>query len=207
MDNGTKWVLAGLAMLAFAPVLSNSYSRRNPINLMDASLTKAEKFALLSEYAKEAQRGTGLFVSVTLAQWALETGYGKSTIGNANNLFGVKSGSSWTGKVISMSTNEVVGGRTVRYTGTGKTYANRAAAIADKASSETLFRSYNSPVDSIKDRVRLLLSTRYTRAGVNTATTPEQQAERIKAAGYATDPLYPSKLTNIIRTFNLKQYD
>ena len=54
--------------------------------------------------------GTPLFPSVKMAQAALETGWGKSTIGAANNLYGIKATGSltpyWKGDKVGASTLE-----------------------------------------------------------------------------------------------------
>lgn len=50
----------------------------------------ADFFARFSPLAAQASQGTGLPVSVILAQWALETGYGQSALAQKNNLGGIK---------------------------------------------------------------------------------------------------------------------
>ncbi|MEJ8544652.1 glucosaminidase domain-containing protein [Brevibacillus borstelensis] len=39
------------------------------------------------------------------------------------------------------------------------------------------------------------------------APPPAEAAQDLQKAGYATDPAYADKLTNLIRTYNLTQYD
>jgi hypothetical protein len=39
------------------------------------------------------------------------------------------------------------------------------------------------------------------------ASTPTEAAQELQKAGYATDPAYAEKLTNLIRTYHLTQYD
>lgn len=147
-----------------------------------------------------------LFPSVVLAQTALETGWGKSV--PANNLFGIKADTSWNGKVTSQSTTEYVGGVKHYYTGSGKTYSNRQAAIAAGEPAVTLFRAYPSTIDSFIDRNKFLIENpRYTAHGVFTATTPEEQAQALEAAGYATAPNYASTIISIINANNLKEFD
>ncbi|MCX6265877.1 MAG: glucosaminidase domain-containing protein [Bacteroidetes bacterium] len=133
----------------------------------------------------EATQGTPLFPSIKAAQAALETGYGKSTIGN--NLFGIKAAGAhspyWQGKAQAAKTTEVLNGKAGTY--------------------NLEFRAYNSTADSIKDHSYFLLQNpRYKKAGVFTATTPEQQARALQAAGYATDPAY-----DIITKYGLKSLD
>ena len=133
-------------------------------------------------------KGTGLFPQVMLAQAILEssgklggTYYpGASLLSReANNLFGIKASSGWNGDTFQITTGEYYNGQKANVTGT--------------------FRAYDTPEDSLKDYISFLKSNpRYTAAGVFTATTPAQQAERLKAAGYATDPNYSTLLVSVM---------
>ncbi|MBI4863022.1 MAG: glucosaminidase domain-containing protein [Candidatus Riflebacteria bacterium] len=144
-------------------------------------LPPAEFFSLLAPAVMEASRRTGVPAAVTLAQAALETGYGKSTIGDAKNLFGIK-GTGPAGSV-TVPTREVVNGRSVTVQGK--------------------FRKYNSWTESIVDHDKLLATgSRYARA-MQYRTDPERYAREIHKAGYATDPAYADKLIQIIRENNL----
>lgn len=70
-------------------------------------LTEADVIRKVGEFFTDDQKQNGILASVSLAQFILESGYGKSELAqNANNLFGMKcslsgntwSGSSWDGK-------------------------------------------------------------------------------------------------------------
>lgn len=147
----------------------------------------------LAEYAQAfviACQDSALFPSVKLAQAALETGWGKSVVGN--NMFGIKAagGTSpyWHGATVTAGTSEYENGA---YIGTN-----------------SRFRKYATVSDSIRDHTWFLEhNSRYANAGVFTATTPEEQARALQKAGYATDPSYANKLISIINSYNLKQYD
>ena len=133
---------------------------------------------------------TPIFPSVKAAQMALETGYGKSKIGN--NMFGIKADGPhspyWSGKAMSADTTEVINGKSGSY--------------------KLAFRAYNSIADSIRDHTYFLLqNSRYRKAGVFTAKTPEDQARALQAAGYATDAGYAQKLIQIIERYRLKSLD
>lgn len=131
----------------------------------------------------------GLFPSVTIAQAALESGYGTSGLtAKYNNAFGIKANSAWKGKSSVMKTGEVLGGKSVTV--------------------NAGFRVYDSLADSVADRNNFLkVNTRYTRFGVFAAKTPEDQARALQAAGYATDPKYADKIIKIIYDFHLKEID
>jgi flagellar protein FlgJ len=119
-----------------------------------------------------------------LGQAALETGWGKREIKNADgstshNLFGIKAGPGWNGKVVSAVTTEYVNG--VPETRMEK------------------FRAYDSYADSMRDYARLIgTNPRY--QGVMAAKGDATQfAQGLQKAGYATDPFYASKLARIIK--------
>jgi flagellum-specific peptidoglycan hydrolase FlgJ len=135
-----------------------------------------------------ATRGTGLFPSVTLAQMALETGWGRSTAGG-KNLFGIKGRGSanqyWNGDKVYKVTKEEIDGKIVTM--------------------KEPFRKYATYEDSVKDRNRLLLTDRY--ESVTDAATPEEQAQAIKDSGYATDSGYVWKITSIIDKYGFKELD
>ena len=127
-----------------------------------------------------------LFASVTIAQGGLETGWNTSPPGN--NLFGIKADSSWTGKTFTTETQEETPDGVITITDT--------------------FRAYDNINDSVVDRCKFLKENqRYTDAGVFTASTPQEQVQALKNAGYATDSQYVSKLMNIINSYNLTVYD
>lgn len=68
------------------------------------------------------------------------------------------------------------------------------------------FRVYKNFEESAEDYIRFLKTNpRYTNAGVFTATTPQEQIERIKAAGYATAPNYVELVMGIINK-NVKNF-
>lgn len=157
-----------------------------------------------------ACQGTTIFPSVAIGQSAIETGWGKHTIGEAKNLFGIKANSNgrkaWDGKVISMTTREVIKGTSTTFSGTGKIYSNKAAALNDGANVQTLFRCYDSYSESIKDYCSFLYANKIYAAALQ-AKTPEEQIKLIHKAGYATSTSYSQTIINLINTYNLKLYD
>lgn len=149
----------------------------------------------------ENQNETGILASVSLAQFILESGYASTDLAqNANNCFGMKTvlsgntwkGSTWDGKSkYTKLTKEFYDGKEV-------------TVSAD-------FRKYPNIEDSIADHSAYLLNAkngddlRY--AGLKKCKKPKKAIKIIKEGGYATDPQYVSKLMNIIKRFNLTQYD
>ena len=115
---------------------------------------------------------------VCLAQAALETGYGSSSLMvKAHALFGIKTSKTWKGKVYSAKTNEV-------YAGIEQTVS-------------ATFRAYDTVADSVRDYFKLLQGKRYKEA--LTAKTVEDAVHIIVKGGYATDPRYAEKVINIYK--------
>ncbi|MES2150416.1 MAG: flagellar assembly peptidoglycan hydrolase FlgJ [Pseudomonadota bacterium] len=138
----------------------------------------------LAAHADEASRATGIPAKFMLGQAALESGWGKREIRNADgsashNLFGIKAGPGWKGKVVTAVTTEYVNG-------------------VPQTRSEK-FRAYDSYADGFKDYAKLLATNpRYEKVLAN-ASDASGFAHGLQKAGYATDPLYAAKLTRIIK--------
>ena len=145
----------------------------------------------LRQYGKafvDATVNTPIFPSVKAAQAILETGAGQHIVGN--NLFGIKANGKpsdyWKGNAISAETGEVIKGKAETITAG--------------------FRAYQDTADSIKDHSQFLFDNPRYKA-VLTATSPEEQADALQAAGYATDPEYSKKLKSIINQNDIKKLD
>jgi flagellar protein FlgJ len=149
-------------------------------------LSASERFVQQhTEAAKAASESSGIPAAHILGQAALESGWGKRAIKNADgsnshNLFGIKATSSWTGKVAEVTTTEYIGG------------------VARKVTAK--FRSYDSYEDSFKDHARLLTQSQRYKSTVAQADTARGYASGLQKAGYATDPAYADKLTSVINT-------
>ena len=133
------------------------------------------------------------FNSVTIAQAALESGYGTSTLYKAfNNSFGYKAKKGeWNGKVAGdYKSDEEVNG----------------VLIKDVPSD---FRAYDSVLDSVKDHAYMMSRTAwyadYYKDAIN-AKTPEAQAKALTGK-YAGDSKYDVKLMDVINAYGLKKYD
>lgn len=130
--------------------------------------------------------------SVAMAQAALETGYGTSKMMvKANAYFGIKAGSSWTGKVYNSATTEVYD----------------SIAVATTA----VFRAYDSKAESVADYYSLILnSSRYAEARSyypSQILSPYATIYAIWDGGYATDPNYVGKIMDIIDSYDLTEWD
>lgn len=157
-------------------------------------MTRQEYIQKFRGIVISAVKGTGLYPSVMMAQAILESSDKNGVPGNSslakvyNNHFGIKADKSWTGKKVNMKTREVFDGKDV--------------IIGD------YFRVYEDALQSFKDRIQFLLKNkRYFNAGVFKSPTPEQQADALQAAGYATDPNYAKIIKGLIASLNLKDLD
>lgn len=138
-----------------------------------------------SDVASKIEKSSGIPASYMLGQAGHETGWGKFEIkqkGGAPsfNLFGIKAGAGWTGKVAEVTTTEYVNG------------------VAHKKVAK--FRAYDSYEDSFKDYARLISeSPRYAKVKTQTSSA-HAFASGLQKAGYATDPDYAAKLSRAINT-------
>lgn len=146
-------------------------------------------FATMAPYAREARQRFGVPASVTLAQAAQETGWGRSA--PRNNYFGVKCHGRPAGPVaydcIEHKTNEWENGKKIEITDS--------------------FRTYGSMRDSVLDYANFLrTNSRYAPAfAVN--GDPDAFARALQMAGYATDPTYADSLIDIMKQRDLYRYD
>jgi flagellar protein FlgJ len=138
-----------------------------------------------SDIANKIERASGIPAGYMLGQAGHETGWGKFEIKHKGgapsfNLFGIKAGPNWTGKVAEVTTTEYINGAPQK----------RVAK----------FRAYDSYEDSFKDYSKLINeSPRYAQARAQTGSVKAFTAG-LQRAGYATDPEYASKLSRAINT-------
>ena len=146
--------------------------------------------ATMLPMAQQAAARIGVDPLYLVAQAALETGWGKSVMrqqdgSSSHNLFGIKATGSWQGAQARAITSEFKGGQMVKET-------------AD-------FRSYDSYQDSFHDLVTLLQSNNRYKEVLNAADKPEQFVRELQKAGYATDPEYASKISQIAKQMKTYQ--
>ena len=119
--------------------------------------------------------------SITLAQGLLESGAGRSQLTRtSNNHFGIKCNNNWTGR---------------------RTYH-------DDDQRNDCFRVYDSAYESYEDHSKFLTgNVRYSGLFQLKPTDYKGWAKGLKAAGYATNPVYAEKLIEIIQLYKLYQFD
>ena len=165
------------------------------------NMTDLDVVMKIGPMCTQNQLESGILASVTAAQFILESGYGKIELPQkTNNCFGMKkslSGNTWPGSTWD--------GNTVYKKSTKEVYNGVEQTITAE------FRVYSCVEDSIADHSAYLLGAkndsekRY--KGLTKCKKPKKAIKIIKAGGYATDPQYVSKVMNIIKRYNLTQYD
>lgn len=167
-----------------------------------AGLSEKDAVSVIGELCREDMKKSGILASISAAQFILESGYGKSELGqNANNMFGMKkslSGNTWTGST---------------WDGTS-VYTKKTQEQNADSSYETItadFRKYSCVEDSVADHSSYLLGSKNGKAlrykGIKGMTDYRKVAQLIKDGGYATSLTYVDKLCSIIEKWNLTQYD
>ena len=135
--------------------------------------------------AQRVAAESGIPSHYMIGQAGHETGWGKSEIRNKDgsnsfNLFGIKAGGSWTGKVAEITTTEYINGAPKKVT--------------------AKFRAYDSYEESFRDYARLIKTNpRYEKAMGQTGSA-QAYASELQKAGYATDPAYAQKLSRAIQS-------
>lgn len=138
-------------------------------------MTVDEYVAKVFDAAWKLEKEKGLPRLATIAQSALENGYGAHVPGNM--YFGIKAGTSWTGKKQLLSTTEFLNGKYVQIKDWFRAYLNAAESFLDYGNFITGNKRYSAAI------------------GI---TEPKTYIAKIKAAGYATDPNYTTKVNAII---------
>jgi peptidoglycan hydrolase FlgJ len=138
----------------------------------------------LAAPAQAASAATGIPARFIIGQAALESGWGKREIKNANgttshNIFGVKATRDWTGKTVDSVTTEYVNG-------------------VPKKTVEK-FRAYDSYEDALSDYASVIKNNPRYAPVVEASRDVAGFAHGMQKAGYATDPQYAKKLISIMR--------
>lgn len=141
----------------------------------------------LMPHAQQASATTGIPAHLMVGQAALESGWGRREIkmpdgSNSHNLFGIKAGANWQGKVTEVMTTEYHNG------------------VANKQVEK--FRAYDSYAEAFKDYASTLSKNpRYSEV-VRPGNDAREFSQALQKAGYATDPNYAEKLNKVINSVN-----
>ncbi|WP_185265608.1 flagellar assembly peptidoglycan hydrolase FlgJ [Halopseudomonas xiamenensis] len=144
----------------------------------------AEFAAAMLPMAEKAAARLGVDPHYLVAQAALETGWGKSIIrgsdgSSSHNLFGIKTHGQWQGDSANVLTSE---------------YRNGV-----RQQERATFRSYESYEQSFNDYVDFLQSNGRYQQALSRTGNADAFFRELQQAGYATDPRYASKVSQIAR--------
>ena len=166
------------------------------------NLTEAQVVAKVGALFTADQKKSGILASVSMAQFILESGYGKSELAlGANNCFGMKkslSGNTWGGSAwdgVSIYTKKT----------------QEQKADGSYVTITAGFRRYSCVENSIADHSAYLLGARNGNKlryeGLKGCTDYKKAVQIIKDGGYATSLTYVEKLCGIIERWNLTKWD
>jgi flagellar protein FlgJ len=142
----------------------------------------------LRPYAEQVAEEYGMDAKAIIAQAAVETGWGKFVIHNADgesshNLFGIKANSKWEGEQAVVDTLEF----------------NSGIPQKQKAA----FRSYASLEEAVNDYGRFITTQPRYQQAVERASDAHSYTRELQSAGYATDPNYASKIMAVYHSDRL----
>lgn len=192
-----KHLNAGLVLLTAGATLSQlAVDEPVVVQAQSTRLSKSDFLGLITDYAKQIASENDLYASVMIAQAALESGWGNSTLSQAPNynLFGIKG--EYNGNTVVKDTLED--------DGNGNYYG-----IKDG------FRKYDNYGQSLTDYAALLTGNddpsnwRYNfYYGARVSSTKSyEDVTQFLTGRYATDTRYGEKLNRIIAENNLTRYD
>lgn len=116
--------------------------------------------------------GARINSEVVLSQAVLESGYGRHI--RANNVFGVKAGSSWKGDTVVITTHEYMRGKRIKI--------------------DDVFRAYPSMEAAVEDYATLIARRPGYAGAVANYETSQGYLKGLIDGKYATDPHYKSKI-------------
>jgi len=136
--------------------------------------------------ARDSHRKFGIPASVSLAQWALESGWGAHMPPGSLNPFGMKGRVGKGDPTVTVPTREVIGGRSVVI--------------------NAPFRKFASITDAFDAHAELLGTAKVYAPARTALPDPDAFASALTGV-YATDPKYGILLRSIMRGSKLYQYD
>lgn len=168
-----EWVLIGLVGLV---LLSAKTVEKVVKTIMD----RGEFVKQATQAARAVSSESGIPALLIVTQAAHESNFGNSGLTHkANNLFGIKASTGWTGDKINLPTHEVINGQTIAV--------------------DAYFRKYSSWEASIRDWLKFISRPRYAAAyAAAVAGDSKTFFQELQRAGYATDPNYSTALVQVL---------
>lgn len=149
-------------------------------------------FAAAQGPAQAGEKEFGVPASVAMAQSALESGWGESSLTKEGNAyFGIKCGDD-KGPIANRCIEKVT---------------QECDANGNCWDEVALFRGYANATDSFRDHGHLLRNNSRYAAAFNFTGDPDQFIREVHKAGHATDPAYSDKIISMMQKYNLYQYN
>lgn len=143
--------------------------------------------------AMKSQLDTGIPALTTMAQAALETGWGSVVVGNM--MFGKKDSDGINGNEQLLTTTEYFDNPDKKFPVVLKVV--KVGAKLWKYTVKDWFRKYDTPADSFRDHARLLISNQKYKEAMNHKNDPYRFALEISKY-YATAPNYYDSLEKLM---------
>lgn len=166
-------------------------------------MTATEFVKTYYPFAKQTEEKTEIKASFTLAQAALETGWGKSVPGNM--FFGVKAKKSTPeSRRQLLTTSEILKDDKQGYR------FPKVISIKKRADGRYLyrvkdwFRKYDTPEECFTDHAKFFYENKRYAKALEVKHDPYLFADEVAKAGYATATSYASTLKKIIKTIESK---
>ncbi len=184
-------------LIAFAIITSSSFFGLTQI---EAQATYVDEFLqTVGPMCTEDMRTNRILASFTLAQAIYESGWGRSTLAvEANNLFGMRAYSSWTGKVYDRNQGVLYNSWDEMVSKKGSYYVKTYAM--------SFWRAFDSWAECVNSHSELFnTSTRYSNLRGN--YDYKSCCRLVVEDGYCTDSGYTENLIGLIESYNLEQYN
>lgn len=189
-------VNAGALLLSAGSIINHVAAENTDVQAQTAAkrFSPVEFINTIANSAQTVAKSNNLYASVMIAQAALESGWGNSTLAQAPNynLFGIKG--SFNGQSVTKNTLEDPGN--------GNYYQIQDA-----------FKKYNNYADSLQDYADTLTGVGSTwraefySGALRSNTQSYKDATAHLTGRYATDTRYASKLDHLIEEYGLTTYD
>lgn len=165
-------------------------------------MTPKEFIKQYKPFALETERKTGISHLFTLAQAALESGWGERGVGN--NFFGIKVpknlvSNTPANKKQLFKTTEVLNAPNLGYKFPQVMSIYQLPSGKYKYEVKDWFRKYDTPEECFTDHAQFFFKNKRYAKALEVKADPYKFAEEVAKAGYATAPDYANSLKKIIK--------
>lgn len=161
-------------------------------------MTPNEFIKQYKPFALETERKTGISHLFTLAQAALESGWGKRVFGNM--FFGVKAGKDTPiNKKQLLTTTEILSSPNLKHLFPLVISVKMLPNGKYKYEVKDWFRKYDTPEECFTDHTQFFFRNKRYAKALLVKADPYKFAEEVAKAGYATAPDYANSLKKVIK--------